>query len=161
MSSEQQHTPGPWMFGGPVERDHKNVKKHPPIKKQFWEVGQVGDRFPPGVAAVNSEADARLIAEAPELLRVLKIAAARYRSMWFGAATKAESLPDTEVGNELREILLTIECAESPPKIDAADGFEIPRRKHEENEHLERARQRVRERNCEWNRERQEGEEDA
>lgn len=66
--SELKHTPRPWECAGPVERDAEAVKRFPPLKKEFWEIGQVGDIGVPGVAGVNSEADARLIAAAPDLL---------------------------------------------------------------------------------------------
>ena len=62
--SDAKQSPTPWAFGGPVRRDAASVQRHPPLRSEFWEIGVEGDRFPPGVAAVNSEADAAFIVTA-------------------------------------------------------------------------------------------------
>lgn len=72
MNDQQQHTPGPWS----VEADEKNVHLHPCYQHRFITAGnedsgtwEIVARMPD---APNQEANARLIAAAPELLYALE-----------------------------------------------------------------------------------------
>jgi len=70
--NDQQHTPGPWN----VEADQENAHLHPCYQYRFITAGnedggtwEIVARMPD---APNQEANARLIAAAPELLAALK-----------------------------------------------------------------------------------------
>lgn len=61
-----RHTPGPWAF---IVSDLKSTG----FKRKHWQVGQEGqESLGVALAFGESEANARLIAAAPELLEALK-----------------------------------------------------------------------------------------
>lgn len=64
--------PGPWKYGGPVDRDAPGVQKYPSMPKQYWEIGRQSPDYPPAIACAATEDIARLIAAVPELLAAAK-----------------------------------------------------------------------------------------
>ena len=67
MSAAAKHTPGPW--GAKLKNAPRAIK----LKRDHWEIGQESaPRAGVGIAFGDDEANARLIAAAPELLEALK-----------------------------------------------------------------------------------------
>ena len=84
------HTPGPWNWDG-------NVCDYDATQEAPWLVH--ADKYPPilgGQIRCVNEADARLIAAAPDLLAALKLARETLgRTNQGGGYTARESWPDT------------------------------------------------------------------
>ena len=74
----QEHTVGPWQYGGPVHRDAPAVKEFPSMPAEYWEIGSalVAHDTAPAIACAGHESDARFIVQAvnahDELLEALK-----------------------------------------------------------------------------------------
>lgn len=107
-----KHTPGPWKTGGPVKSESIIKELSGGIgpnglSETVWEVGGEMDEFPPGICVVNdhydsntgvttpAEANARLIAAAPEMLVACETVIAYLDQLELG-------LPDDDPLIELR-----------------------------------------------------------
>jgi hypothetical protein len=81
----RKHSRGPWGIAEPVKIDGKHYAAgatydiERPGKRQDWSVARIAAQSP------NAEANARLIAAAPDLLHALKLA----ESVWSGTLARA------------------------------------------------------------------------
>lgn len=95
--SEAKHTPGPWALdhGDDVERGHVGIssKSHSLLAQVVWKF-EDDDRSP------RCEANAHLIAAAPDLLAALKNLLARFeseiQSEYSGTSQLAERLAEAD-----------------------------------------------------------------
>lgn len=94
---QPQHTPGPWQVSQKLKYSINNGHKH---------IANVSIRHSANINQAENEANARLIAAAPELLEALKLAIGlpyaiqptNWQEMAKKAITKAEGIPDRLVG---------------------------------------------------------------
>ena len=70
------HTPTPWFLAGLIKRDTPAVREHPSLPAEYWEIGESEVDFPPALACVWHEEDARFMLKAvnchDELLAALE-----------------------------------------------------------------------------------------